>query len=94
DRIKALPIHKFALGKSICTWLRLYEQEVKIAGLIDLNECIRCIGTFRPEIITNWLFAQPSTVRGSWKLCSEALILRFGVSEEQEKRDLVRQLQQ
>lgn len=94
DRIKALPIPKFLLGKSIRFWLRVYEQEAKSAGLENLDDCARGIGTFIPEIITNWLYSQPPTVRGSGKLCSEALILQFGLPVEQETNSLIRQLKQ
>ncbi|KAI8338292.1 hypothetical protein BD560DRAFT_316983, partial [Blakeslea trispora] len=94
DRIKALPIPKFTLGKSIRSWLRIYEQEAKSAGLENLDDCARGISTFMPEVITNWLYSQPPTIRGSWKLCSEALILQFCLPLEQETNSLIRQLKQ
>ncbi|CAO3613451.1 unnamed protein product [Mucor hiemalis] len=92
ERAKSVPVNKYELSISMRIWLSNFEMQAKVQGITDLDLCGIHIAHYMPLIIQQWLPTLSPSILGSWNLLKEALIARFGVSEESDNQKLLRDL--
>ncbi|CEP17044.1 hypothetical protein [Parasitella parasitica] len=72
----------YELTTSIRIWLKQYEQQARIYGIISMDNCATHLTRYMPLVIQQWIPTLDPSIVSSWSLLKEALITRFGIPEE------------
>ncbi|KAI8060428.1 uncharacterized protein B0P05DRAFT_452744, partial [Gilbertella persicaria] len=73
-------------------WLTDFEHHAKLHGVSNLDLCARYIASYMPQDIQNWLSRRAPPILVKWTLMKEALIGRFGISEEIDNKRRLKEL--
>ncbi|KAI8354685.1 hypothetical protein BD560DRAFT_319128, partial [Blakeslea trispora] len=73
-------------------WLKNFELQLEYAGIPRPADCIPQFGHFMPQLIKNFLPTMSVATKASWELFKEELLLHFGKPEEEENKELYKQL--
>ncbi|KAI8065320.1 uncharacterized protein B0P05DRAFT_446288, partial [Gilbertella persicaria] len=92
ERAKSVPMATYDLNNSIRIWLRQFEQQARIHGVISMDSCTTHLTRYMPLVIQQWIPTLAPSIVSSWDLLKEALITRFGIPEEEDNRLLLKQL--
>ncbi|KAI8327644.1 hypothetical protein EDC96DRAFT_418652, partial [Choanephora cucurbitarum] len=74
------------------TWFLQFEQQAFAMGIHNLDQCTPCLSIFMPEVIGRYIYTIAPTIKESWSLTKEKLLLQFGLPADVEQRSLIKKL--
>jgi hypothetical protein len=83
---------KYNLDTSIRLYIREFEAQARHVGIEDFNILINYISKYMPPLIRQWIPTQDASKRTNWKKLKYLLIDQFGLSLEDEQKDLIAKL--
>ncbi|KAI8350640.1 hypothetical protein BD560DRAFT_337522, partial [Blakeslea trispora] len=83
---------QYNLNESLRIWLFDFEQQAKIHGIDNMNQCGIHLARYMPILIQKWIPTLNPSIIQSWKVLKQALLNRFGLPEVVDNQRLLQDL--
>ncbi|KAI8349039.1 hypothetical protein BD560DRAFT_338019, partial [Blakeslea trispora] len=74
---------------SLRIWLFDFEQQAKIHGIDNIDQCGIHLARYMPTLIQKWILILNPTTLQSWKNLKQALLNRFGLPKKVDNQRLL-----